>query len=615
MKIPRYSSTIENPVGGSNRSLTTGTHASNTLAQIGASAVNKVLEYGSRQNTLTAKLRRLEINTNINNGKVFVDNDTSIFIDDLKNKDEFIASPTWAIEEFKKKKTALEEKYKKSMDDQTWKEFKPFFWENVFNADKTIRKTVNDQLINNAVISLDRSVSLYHNKIEKATSVNEMKSLYESHTKLTLPSFNKLLITNDSYLKAVSDTKQWTNQKIAYFQASENVMTNDPDGRTVPDHKSILANLKNPNYKILDIDGKEITPDDDVRKNLIKTEQTAHTNQDSVWTNIRTEKNRASNIKFNDELTAISRGNVESSSSFLYRLELDTTLEPNTKKALRSSFFSILKELKTGTATWDGPAGIQAKSVLTYLVNMGIIDTNSEFNVINSAQLEQLLKPEDATALLKLAKDNVKNKNSYKNKLTKNAIYTIGKELNVDMSFIDAAKGTDTTDPQAFMAMLMSGMNRADNPLEAYEAMNNFHQLLAVGFAKGHTIEDMLLNPNSGNYIVTDIIATHKARIDEGTENKWMEGLTVKERLAIPALTNKGDGSDYLIKPDIYWEGKTSSSTTIELPTRNTEESITAYIERIGNIQGTKDNKYLPQWVTNDYNIDSVDVTGILIKE
>ena len=67
-------------------------------------------------------------------------------------------------------------------------------------------------------------------------------------------------------------------------------MTNDPDGRTVPDHKSILANLKNPNYKILDIDGKEITPDDDVRKNLIKTEQTAHTNQDSVWTIIRTEK-------------------------------------------------------------------------------------------------------------------------------------------------------------------------------------------------------------------------------------------------------------------------------------------------------------------------------------
>ena len=75
MKIPRYSSTIENPVGGSNRSLTTGTHASNTLAQIGASAVNKVLEYGSKQNTLTAKLRRLEINTNINNGKVFVDNE------------------------------------------------------------------------------------------------------------------------------------------------------------------------------------------------------------------------------------------------------------------------------------------------------------------------------------------------------------------------------------------------------------------------------------------------------------------------------------------------------------------------------------------------------------
>jgi hypothetical protein len=246
---------------------------------------------------------------------------------------------------------------------------------------------------------------------------------------------------------------------------------------------------------------------------------------------------------------------------------------------------------------------------------MGIIDTNAEFNVINSAQLELLLKPEDATALLKLAKDNVKNRNSYKNKLTKNAIYTIGKELNVDMSFIEATKGTDTTDPKAFMAMLMSGMNRADNPLEAYEAMNNFHQLVAVGLAKGHTIEDMLLNPNSGNYIVTDIIATHKERIESGKANKWLEGLTTKERLAIPALSGEGESSDYLIKPDIYWEGKTATSTTIQLPTRNTEESITSYIERIGNIQGTEINKYLPQHYTNDYNIDSVNVSGILITE
>ena len=102
MKIKRYES-----VGGtkiqSNRSLSTGTAGSNALAQIGASAISSVLQYGASQNALTAKLRRLEIQTNIENGTTGITNDTQIFNDATKES-KFWATPDVWLKEYEKNK-------------------------------------------------------------------------------------------------------------------------------------------------------------------------------------------------------------------------------------------------------------------------------------------------------------------------------------------------------------------------------------------------------------------------------------------------------------------------------------------------------------------------------
>ena len=80
MKIPRYNDSTGGVNLQSNRSLTTGTQASSTLANVGKELIGSTLQYGAAKNSLTAKLRQLEIQTDINNAKSLLFKETSDFL-------------------------------------------------------------------------------------------------------------------------------------------------------------------------------------------------------------------------------------------------------------------------------------------------------------------------------------------------------------------------------------------------------------------------------------------------------------------------------------------------------------------------------------------------------
>ena len=63
MKIPRYSGTDVNISSG--RSLTTGIGSSQGLVEVGKTALNAVTQYANAKTNYDAKMRRLEINTNV----------------------------------------------------------------------------------------------------------------------------------------------------------------------------------------------------------------------------------------------------------------------------------------------------------------------------------------------------------------------------------------------------------------------------------------------------------------------------------------------------------------------------------------------------------------------
>ena len=609
MKIKRYES-----VGGtkiqSNRSLSTGTAGSNAIAQIGTQAISSVLQYGASQNALTAKLRRLEIQTNIENGTTGITNDTQIFLDGTKES-KFWSTPDVWLKEYEKNKPKWEKKYKESMDEQSWKEFEPFYNRKVFEQEAKLRELVFDQKVNNGVTALEQSSVRYDNDLATATSKIAIKSAYENFTKITLPRFSNLLIGTEQYTDAIATAENKANSALIYLTASDGVITTDPNGRTVKDHKAILANLKNPNYKILDINGKEVGVNHPVRQKLITNEGTAATNQDSVWKKVRSENSLNDYKEFNKELVAFLNGDTTNMDSFLGRVENNKNLEPDQISALRNAFKTTQSHIASGTSTWDTAAGMQTKAVLTYLVNAGVIDTKSEMQVINNAQLNGLLKPEDATKLMDNAKKYTKERNKIKLTMTKNAVTMVSKALNIDSSFMDTFEQTDKTGMTGAeqFGLLMSLANQSKNPKEAYEALLNINQLLADGERKGFTWKEMLLDKGGPNYILDDIITVHKENIDNANLTEWTKGLSSPEEDKSVKIL----GDSYFITDD-YFTNKTSTVEKIEMPQRNEGETILEYAKRIGTILPKDNNPFFASWVSNDMSIGDLDVSGILIK-
>ena len=612
MKIPRYEGVGSSKLD-TGRSLTSGTSASNALAQIGSQTINTVLQYGASQNSLNAKLRRLEIQTNIENGSSGIYNDTQIFLDNTKTS-EFWNSPDKWIDDYNKMVPKWTKKYKETMDEQTWKEFEPHFNKKIFEQATNLRELVYNQKVNNGVMALDKATTTYNTELANATDAKQIATLHTTYTQLTLKRFDQILGGGKEFTEANNNAYNSANAALILLKAKEiNGIITDPDGRTVTNHKAVLQNLKNPNYKIVGLNGEEIGVNHPIRQALIKSQGTLFSNQDANWTKIRGEKSYNDNLSFNKELVAFLNGNTEGMDTFLGRLENNKNLEPSQISALRTAFKTTQDAIKNGTSTWDTVAGQNTKSILTFLVNSGVIDTKSEMQVINNAQLNGLLKPEDATTLLENSKKYTKERNKIKLGMTNNAIRMVAKELNINTSFLDKFQtlmaGPEAPQGDEAFGILMGLAQASNNPKEAYEAMLNINQLLAEGESKGFSWKEMLMDKGGPNYILDDIINVHKENINAKSLSKWTEGLdTDQENAAVKIL-----GGTYVIT-DAYFDGKQATKQKIEMPQRKEGETIGAYVERIGSIIPKKTDHYLPSWVSNDMSVGDLEVSGLFIK-
>ncbi len=463
-------------------------------------------------------------------------------------------------------------------------------------------------------MALDKATTTYNTELANATDAKQIATLHTTYTQLTLKRFDQILGGGEEFTKASNDAYNNANAALILLKAKEiNGITTDPDGRTVTNHKGVLQNLKNPNYKIVGLNGEEIGVNHPIRQALIESQGTLFSNQDANWTKIRDEKSYNDNLSFNKELVAFLNGNTEGMDTFLGRVENNPNLLASQISALRTAFKTTQDAIKNGTASWDTVAGQNTKSILTFLVNSGVIDTKAEMQVINNAQLNGLLKPEDATTLLENSKKYTKERNKIKLGMTNNAIRMVAKELNIDTSFLDKFQtlmaGPEAPQGDEAFGILMGLAQASNNPKEAYEAMLNINQLLAEGEAKGFSWKEMLMDKGGPNYILDDIIAVHKENINAKSLKKWTEGLdTDQENAAVQIL-----GGSYVIT-DAYFDGKQATKQKIEMPQRKEGETIGAYVERIGTIIPKKTDHYLPSWVSNDMSIGDLEVSGLFIK-
>ena len=101
----------------SGRSLTTGIGSSQGIVEIGKTALNAVTQYANAKTNYDAKMRRLEINTNVSLSKAQFGGNNQLYVDGLKSRDDYLTPDNWLNDyeaDFKKQ----ELNYKKQLDEQ-----------------------------------------------------------------------------------------------------------------------------------------------------------------------------------------------------------------------------------------------------------------------------------------------------------------------------------------------------------------------------------------------------------------------------------------------------------------------------------------------------------------
>lgn len=607
MKIPRYNSgdiTIS-----SGRSLTAGTSGSQGLVDIGKTAMNAVSDYGARKNAFDAKIRRLEIETNKSLANSTFYGSNQGYIDNLNNRDDYLTPDNWLLD-YEKNFTKQETQFKNSLDEQTWNEYKPLFYQSYFETKSKINQKITDQKLVNAKIALDESSDKYKTKIDKSTSLKEIKGHYDFYNQTSLKTnVTTGLFNDETYQKLLDETKIFTDNKYMMFQVLEGAKIQSPAGYVEIDQAVVLQRLKDTNFKMTDIDGNELTPDDEKRKELIKQAKTDFDNQQATFNKQREINDQGQKSNFTDEIIAIEAGKTEAvknSKTFLNRLE-QSNLSPDVKISLKNSFNTAIKNMTAGTATYNSPQGVQAKAIVTSLVYSGAMDTEPERQIILDLMGQGLLKPEDAGSLYNKSIELTKGRNEYKKTLLDRAVKVVLKEVGAGdkAQLISQISNLPSTERMAFLTQALS---TDDLSIEAFNAVNNLFQIVAEGERKGFAYENMLANQRSPNYVIKDIIDTYKSPIQEAKFKELQSKINGIKN--VYDITGQKAFDNYYILPAEYFTGKTASQANLVIPQRKEGEDVLTFLKRAK--KEMKQDVNLPSVYTG-INVETIDISDIFI--
>ena len=605
MKLPRYKDSASSNVVASNRSLTTGVSEGGAIADIGALALSKVAEYGAIKNKHEEKLRRLDINTNKSLSDSMMFGKTSEFENSLMNREDFLTPDNWLLD-YDTQAKGWEKEFKIGLDEQTWTEYQPLYYQKFFESRNKVVTAINNQKLKNAGHAFNESLNTFNKTLENATSLREIETAYELYTEIHLANNVKTnLFDTDKFNKVKDETKQYTNVKYSMFQATEGLNIQSPNGSKEIDWNSVTSRLKNKNFSMVDIEGNEITVDDDLRQTLIKEATELFNTQNGLHTKQKEENDKTDKKDFTNRIISLETGSkegAEGAKNFMADLE-KSNLEPSMKLTLRTAYNASLNNMKNGKNSWNSVQGKQALSLVTYMVGSGAMDTEAERQVIFDLMANGLLKPETALSLYDKSISLTKNRNLFKKDLTTRAISMLMKEIGAGEGILSLLDNIQNVPAEERTAMLTQALSSGRMTKEAYNAMNNMFSLLAQGERKGFTYENMLVNQRHPNYILNDLISTYKGSMNDA---RLQELQTRIDGIQGTTATDK----TFYIMPTEYFTKKTPSNANMVVPQRLEGEGVLEYVKRAKKLIKRNDN--LPSVITGD-NIETLDISDLFI--
>ena len=566
MKIPRRSDTQGISLQ-SNRSLTTGTAASNAVANLGKNVFDNVTKLAAQKASHTAKLRQIEIETDKNNALSLLAKNSTEFLDSLNDNDNYLAKPSWAYGEWEKQSKKWESDIKGSLDDVTWKRTEAEYRLMMVEAtSKLENEYVNKQLVINGFKSLETMNSTHMDKVNTATHSKQILGHWEMY-KHNIKAYDKLLLGETGYAENYKNMEAKTNSAYVMYQATEGLITFSPKGEKQINWEAVEARLRNKETKILDINGKQMNREE--LEPFIKDVDARKTAQLSSHDTERTELARDDDKQFTLEFIDIQNGknNPDATATFIERIK-NSNMTTSQKESHSKAFFTWQSK---GVKPWETTLGKNSSIMANVLVGHGLIDTETERAFVTNLFAQGLIKPDEYRTLNNLIDENIKKKNQHKKPLFNNALKMISKELGDPelSSLLQNLKSGGTVD---FEALLMNAS------YETYEALNYFSLVLAEGEKRGFSYTEMLMDKTSKNYIMGNMMeflkASHDGKITSTELSQNMQMLFPE--ISAQELADK----PYHVARDLWFRNKAPDIKDLPVPVKKDGESITAYLSR-----------------------------------
>ena len=565
MKIPRYDN--KGISLQSNRSLTTGTAASNAVANLGKNVFDNVTKLAAQKVSHTAKLRQIEIETDKNNALSLLAKNSTEFLDSLNDNDNYLAKPSWAYGEWEKQSKKWESDIKGSLDDVTWKrteaEYRMMMVE---TTSKLENEYVNKQLVVNGFKSLETMNSTHMDKVTTATHAKQILGHWEMY-KHNIKAYDKILLGETAYADNYKDMEAKTNSAYVMYQATEGLITFSPKGERQINWEAVEARLRNKETKILDINGKQMNREE--LEDFIKDVDARKTAQLSSHDTERTELARDADDQFTLEFIDIQNGknSPDATASFIERVK-NSNMTTNQKEAHSKAFFGWQSK---GIKPWETTLGKNATTMANILIGHGLIDTETERAFLSNLFSQNLIKPEEYRTLNNLINENIKKKNQHKTPLFNTALRTIAKELG-DTEFTQLIQNIKNKDDFNFESLMMNAS------FETYEALNYFRLVLAEGEKRGFSYTEMLVDNTSKNYIMNNMMEFLKASKDGKIESNE---LSQNMQMLFPEISSQElANKPYHVARDLWFRNKSPDIKDLPVPVKKDGESITSYLSR-----------------------------------
>ena len=483
MKIPRYKEQDVNlPTGQTD--LTSSAVGSQTLSGVADSIRKLVSDVGAKRNANAYRIRRLEIQTNVQLGQSLIYKDTQSFLDSLVDRDDFIDPDQWLLE-YQSNIPKLEKKYKKQFDKETWTEFQPYFNSQVWETESKIKTQINTQKIKNAGVAFSQSKEVFMDKVDKADSLPEIEAYWNDYQQL----LNKNLATNyfdeKFYTEQFVAAQNFKDMSISWLAVKEGEFVQNPFGENEVDWGGVLRNL---NEKV-DGEYKYIPDlDPDIRKIMITEADNNFKNQTTTHQTMLNKKNKVVKDNFVDEFIEIRNGTENGlllANDFAVRVG-DSSLMPSEKTAILTQFYAWQNKPVGSTNTWDTPQGIQSSTLAHTFVYMGLIDTETERSFLTEVFMQGFISPDNYRTLNNKIDDNTKEKNQYKKNLYTKAVVMLANEIG-DTNLPSLMQNQNWGDIDDVMNAFSTKFSK-----EIYDTLNYFNQVLAYGESQGFDYANML---------------------------------------------------------------------------------------------------------------------------